>query len=332
MTFFLFLYSLASRAYSRLREVLFRAGWKKPVRAPVAVISVGNIVLGGSGKTPLVMELLAALTARGRRPAVVTRGYRGGWEKRGGVLSDGKAIRGSWREGGDEPFLIARTFPNAGVYVGRDRLTSCRRAAADGFGIAVLDDGFQRRSLARDLDIVLHDPSERRVLRESSSALGRADCILIGRGADEKARQRLLRWAAGKPVLEYEVVPRALVDLRTGQESPPEALAGRRVLAFCGLARPMRFRALLERCGMTVVAFLSFSDHHIYPPASRRKVAAAFAASGAEAAVTTAKDAVKIDPAPDFLKDAPFYSLHIGLALDPRLGDLLDGVLARTIP
>jgi tetraacyldisaccharide 4'-kinase len=331
MDVLLLLYSLLSRAYGRLRDLVYRAGWKEPVRAPVTVISVGNIVLGGSGKTPLVMELLTGLAARGRRPAVVTRGYRGGWEKKGGVLSDGKVLRGSWREGGDEPFLIARTFPNAGVYVGRDRLTSCRRAAGDGFDVVVLDDGFQRRGLARDLDIVLHEPSERSLLRESPSALGRADCILIGTEAGDEARQRTLRSAGGKPVLKYEVVPRALVDLRTGHESPPAALAGRRVLAFCGLARPERFRALLERCGVEVIAFLPFPDHHVYPPASRRKIAAAFTASGAEAAVTTAKDAVKLDAGRDFLEDAPLYYLRIGLVLDPRLGDILDRALARTV-
>ena len=325
-------YSLASRAYGRLRDLVYRAGWKKPVRAPVTVISVGNIVLGGSGKTPVVIELLALLASRGRRPAVVSRGYRGAWEKKGGVVSDGKTVRASWREGGDEPFLIARAFPGAGVYVGRDRLTSCRRAAAAGFDVVVLDDGFQRRGLARDLDIVLDEPSERCILRESPSALGRADCVLVAIEPGEKAGSRTLLSAAGKPVLGYEVVPRALVDLRTERESPPTALAGRKVLAFCGLARPGRFRTLLERCGAEVVAFLTFPDHHVYPSASRRKIAAAFAASGAAAAVTTAKDAVKLDPDEDLVEVAPLYSLRIGLALDPRLGELLDRALARTAP
>ncbi len=327
MDVLLFLYSLASRAYGRLRDVVYRAGWKKPLRAPLTVISVGNIVLGGTGKTPLVMELLASLAARGRKPAVVTRGYRGAWEKKGGVLSDGKNLRGSWREGGDEPFLIARAHPKAGVYVGRDRLASCRRAAGHGFDVAVLDDGFQRRNLARDLDIALHDPSERSVLRESPSALGRADCVLIAKAADDKGRRRTLRWAAGKPVLEYEVVPRALVDLRTGGEDSPAALAGRRVLAFCGLARPSRFRSLLERLGYEVVAFLPFADHHVYPPGSCQKVADAYARSGAEAAVTTAKDAVKLDAG---LEGVPLYYLRIGLELDSRLLDIVADVLART--
>jgi tetraacyldisaccharide 4'-kinase len=325
-------YSLASRAYGRLRDLVYRAGWKKPVRAPVTVISVGNIVLGGSGKTPLVMELLALLAARGRRPAVVSRGYRGAWEKRGGVLSDGKTMRGSWREGGDEPFLIARSFPDAGVYVGHDRLTSCRRAAEDGFDVVVLDDGFQRRGLTRDLDIVLDEPSERCVLRESRSALSRADCVLVAAEAGETARSRARASAAGKPVLDYEVVPRALVDLRTGRESPPTALAGRKILAFCGLARPLRFRTLLERCGAEVAAFLTFPDHHVYPPASRRKIAAALAATGAAAVVTTEKDAVKLDAGGDLLKEAPLHSLRIGLSLDPRLGELLDRALGRTAP
>lgn len=328
----LFLYSLASRAYGRLRDLVYRAGWKRQVRSPLPVISVGNIVLGGSGKTPLVMELLASLSAGGRKPAVVTRGYRGAWEKKGGILSDGKTRFGSWREGGDEPFLIARACPEAGVYVGRDRLASCRRAAAGGFDVVVLDDGFQRRGLARELDIVLHDPSARSILRESPAALGRADCVLIGKGTDDKVKRRALRWAAGKPVLEYEVVPRGLSDLRTGRESSPGALAGRRVLAFCGIARPTRFNSLLERLGITVAAFLPFSDHHDYPAASRRKIEAACADSGAEAAVTTAKDAVKLESGPAFLEGTPLYYLRIGLELDSRLLDLVAGALARSAP
>ena len=151
----LLVYSFFSRPLSRIKNSLYDRGVLKPRRAPLPVISVGNISLGGTEKTPLAMELLSQLVALGRRPALISRGYKGRWEKRGGVLSDGRAILGTWQDGGDEPYLIARSFPTVGVYVGKERLTSCRRAAEAGFDIAVLDDGFQHRRLARDLDIVL---------------------------------------------------------------------------------------------------------------------------------------------------------------------------------
>src|SRR4030042_1951907 len=138
----LLVYSFFSRRLSRIKNFLYDRGVFKPRRAPLPVISVGNISLGGTEKTPLAMELLSGLLALGRRPALISRGYKGRWEKTGGVLSDGRSILGTWQDAGDEPCLIARSFPAVGVYVGKNRLTSCRRAAGAGVDIAGLDDGF----------------------------------------------------------------------------------------------------------------------------------------------------------------------------------------------
>jgi len=317
----LFVYSLFSRPLSRIKNFLYNRGVFKPRRAPLLVISVGNISLGGTEKTPLAMELLSRLIALGRRPALISRGYKGRWEKTGGVLSDGRAILGTWRDGGDEPYLIARSFPAVGVYVGKERLTSCQRAAEAGFDIAVLDDGFQHRRLARDLDIVLYSSEEKTALREPLSALRRSDVLLVKAGEEKvRAVDRLRgRWTGG--IFTYSVVTRGVSDLRTGERFPAERLAKRRLLAFCGIARPRRFMETLREAGLEVVAFLPFPDHHPYPRVSREKIIRACRSQGADALITTAKDAVKIADRSEEWGDAPVYVLEIGLAIEPGFDD-----------
>jgi tetraacyldisaccharide 4'-kinase len=264
----LFVFSLLSRFVCRIKNLLYDRGVLRALRAPLPVISVGNISLGGTEKTPLAMELLGRLLALGRRPVLVSRGYKGRWEKTGGVVSDGRAILGTWQEAGDEPFLVARALPAAGVYVGKNRLSSCREAAQAGFDIAVLDDGFQHRRLARDLDIVLYSPEEKVALREPVSALRRSDILLVKSGPETAGAMDRLRGYREESVFTYSVVARKFVDLRTGEPASKEALAGKRFLAFCGIARPHRFSETLRRTGLEVVSFLPFPDHHPYPQAS----------------------------------------------------------------
>lgn len=311
------IFSIFSRFISQTKNSLYERRLFRPRRAPIPVISVGNISLGGTEKTPLTMELLSRLFALGRRPALISRGYKGRWERRGGVLSDGRALLGTWRDGGDEPYLIARAFPAAGVYVGRDRLTSCRRAAEAGFDIAVLDDGFQHRRLARDLDIVLYSSEEKAALREPLSALRRADILLIKAGEEKKrAIDRLCgRWTGG--LFTYSVVIRRVADLRTGELVPMERLAGLRFVAFCGIARPGRFARTLREAGLATVSFLSFPDHHPYPPSSLEKINRAWRRQGADALITTGKDAVKLADPVEGWGDAPVYILEVGLDLEP---------------
>jgi tetraacyldisaccharide 4'-kinase len=313
----LLVFSLFSRFISRIKNSLYDRGVFKVDQAPLPVISVGNISLGGTEKTPLAMELLSRLIALGRRPALISRGYKGRWEKTGGVLSDGRAILGTWQDAGDEPYLIARSFPTVGVYVGKERLTSCQRAAEAGFDIAVLDDGFQHRRLARDLDIVLYSSEERVALREPVSGLRRSDILLVKAGEERiRAIDRLRgRWTGG--IFAYSVVTRGVSDLRTGERLPVERLAKRRFLAFCGIARPRRFVETLREAGLEVVAFLPFPDHHPYPRVSREKIIGARRSQGADALITTGKDAVKIADRSEEWGDVPMYVLEIGLAVEP---------------
>jgi tetraacyldisaccharide 4'-kinase len=126
--------ALAYQVGSRINNYLFDSGLRKVSRASLPVISVGNLAFGGSEKTPLVMHLLSFCLEHELKPALITRGYKGRWEKSGGVLSDGVNIYGTWREAGDEPFMISRKFPQAGIYIGRNRLISSEKAAPSRFG------------------------------------------------------------------------------------------------------------------------------------------------------------------------------------------------------
>jgi tetraacyldisaccharide 4'-kinase len=334
IAFFSHAYRLATRA----RNVLYDLGWIKPRRAPLPVVSVGSLALGGMGKTPLVMEILSQLISRGLRPALVTRGYRGAWEKRGGLLSDGRHVYGDWRQAGDEACLVARRIPQAGVFVGKHRFLSCLRAKAEGFDLALLDDGFQHRKLHRDLDIVIFDPAETAALREPFSALKRAHLILLPEGSHKKNQEKLSRRFPAAEIMRYSASPRAFHPV--GETGSPEALdlarfRGSRALAFCGIARPERFFTMLEGLGLVLLDRMAFADHHPYPPSSWRRITEKVEALRPEVVVTTEKDAVKLRSRPDLSAGGaspattmPFHTLRIGLVLSSEFFRAVDSALA----
>jgi tetraacyldisaccharide 4'-kinase len=327
MKILVLVFSLFSRFVSRIKNLLYNFHLFKPRRAPLPVISVGSIALGGTEKTPLTMELLAWLLERGRRPALVSRGYKGCWEKQGGLVSDGAKIFASWEQAGDEPFLIARLIPRAGVFVGKNRLASCSRAKDQGFDTAVLDDGFQYRRLVRDLDIAICSPLEKTALREPRSSLKRADIILIKEEDVPGSKPAKIHRRTHKAVFTYAVLNKGFFHLWKNESLADEKLAKKRLLAFCGIARPERFFSHLERAGVRIVSSLAFSDHHSYPDSSLDKIVRKLRESGAEAAVTTEKDALKILDRHDRFGDLPVYFLRIGLRIEPGFYAKLDGFL-----
>lgn len=289
----------------------------RPKKGPLAVVSVGNISFGGSEKTPFVMTLIAALLKDGVKPAVITRGYKGKWERLGGILSDGKSRSGTWTESGDEPFMISLNYPEIGVLVGKNRFLSCVKASNMGFQIAILDDGFQHRRLHRDLDIVLYDPSENLPLRESFSSLRRADILLLKDGEHSRLEQKFLLSLPDVDVFSYSVSIEGLYNMDRIEESL-SALKEKRVLAFCGIARPDRFRKLLERAGIKPIRFIPFPDHHPYPSESMKQIIDLFISQKADVCITTEKDAVKINESQP-LREIPTYYLKIGIQTEKEL-------------
>lgn len=327
-------------AYGGITAARRRARRRRPpLRLPVPVISVGNLTVGGTGKTEAAAFLCRLLLARGRRPAVLSRGYRRRGSAAVVVVSRGQGPEVPVAAAGDEPFLLALRLPRAAVVVSADRFRAGRLAVRElGSDVLVLDDGFQRRDdLHHDLDVVLVDagdpfgggrllPAGR--LREPLSALADAGLLIITR-ADQHAvtpvRKELARRAPGVPVLTARHRPVALRPLNGGPDQGIERLAGLRVFAVSGLARPDAFEASLERLGAHLAGRLRFADHHWYTAADRRRIAAQAAAARAEV-VTTAKDAVRLE----WPGGLPAWSLQIELeVLSPahELENRLDRVL-----
>ncbi|MEW5723957.1 MAG: tetraacyldisaccharide 4'-kinase [Thermodesulfobacteriota bacterium] len=298
-----------ARLYRRLvggRLFLYERGLAKPRALPVRVVSVGNLTVGGTGKTPLVMTIARELSRRGLRPAVVSRGYRGRGRAAVNVVSDGARVLLGPAEAGDEPYLLARSLPGVPVLTGRDRYLAGLAAVEDfGAGTIVLDDGFQHIQLARNADLLLLDARRpwgngfllpAGPLREPPEQAARATAFVLTRaGGGESATEEELRARfPGRPVFTARRRPVRLTDLAGTTEMEPGWLRGRRVVAFCGLARPEAFLETLAGLGVRETLLIKWPDH--YRPRDRdlRLIEAKVRELGADGAVTTAKDAVKL--------------------------------------
>jgi len=312
------LYALATRA----RAGAYDRRLIKAHNLPVPCISVGNLSVGGTGKTPLVAWLIDELTALGARPAVVSRGYGGSVRGPERVTSAGgceTALRF-----GDEPALLAARYPDVPVVVGRDRHAAGLLAATSGGAtVVVADDAFQHRRLARDMDIVVLDASRglgngyqlpAGPLRESPASLARAGFVVLNRvGAApdiEGLRREVAKLAPRAALAEADLVFVGWRDGRTG--APVELPAGAVVYAFSGIANPGSFHRTLERLGMSIKGWEVFRDHHAYSAGEIARLQRAAAACGAVAAVTTAKDAVRI---PSWSGAVPLYRAEVKLAM-----------------
>jgi len=277
----------------------------------VPVICVGNLVAGGAGKTPVVLDLLYRLNRKGRKPHGLSRGYGGSLA--GPALVD----RPEPSAFGDEPVLLARAAP---CWIARDRLAGARQAVAAGAGCIVMDDGFQNPTLLKDLSLLVVDGrygfGNGRVmpagpLREPIGAgLARADAVVV-MGADEAGIASIVK---GKPLLEAQV--------EAATTTP--AWSGRRVFALAGIARPEKFHRTLRGIGADVVGTRDFPDHHAY---SRPEVEAVIAeAEGLNACpVTTEKDWVRLPP--DLASRIEALPVRLawsdgGVGIERLLGDL----------
>ena len=305
---------LLYKAGGQFRSSLFRRNILKSKQRPLPLLCVGNISFGGSNKTPLAMHLLAFLIKEGYTPALVSRGYQGKWEHRGGILSDGKNIFGSWRDSGDEPYMVAQNFPEVGVFIGKNRLLSCQKAKTLGFDIAVLDDGFQHQKLKRDLDLVLFDPNEKKALRELLSALNRAQFVLVEENVYSQAEHLVQRMSFKAHLFAYSVFSKGLFNLKTAIPEPLQSVKNKKVLALSGIARPERFISLLKELGINNSFSLMFPDHFTYPKSSVKKILDVYHRHKADMIITTEKDSVKLQGLRD-LNSIPLYYLKIDLKI-----------------
>jgi tetraacyldisaccharide 4'-kinase len=264
----------------RTRNALYDRGFLNARRLQGAVVSVGNVSAGGSGKTPFVLLLGELLKARGIKFDVLSRGYGRG--SRGVLLVDPGGLP---REFGDEPLLIARKL-QVPVIVGEDRYEAGQFAESRfGAQLHLLDDGFQHRGLARDFDIVLvtqQDANDRLLpagrLREPLYALRRADAVVLMSGADA------------------DIFPIAGKEVWRGRRGIIPKDVPQRPVIFCGIARPENFMLQLRAANVEAVAHAFYRDHHAYSEKDVRELIALKQSSEAGGFVTTEKDAINLGP------------------------------------
>jgi len=318
----------ASRVWLLAGRVKQRIDCARRRRLDTPVVSVGNVSMGGTGKTPFVIWLAEGLKTNGMRPVVLTRGYRRRAPERSNLFEAGESA--SVARTGDEGQIFLRSGV-APVGIGADR-AAAGRLAEERFhpDVFILDDGFQHRRLERQLDIVLVDASyplgggelfPLGRLREPLDALGRAHLFVITR--TERGRRydgietKIRAHNPHAPVFLSRVIPKAWVETRTGKQWGPAELPFSSVAAFCGLANPASFWQTLAFLDCRPVARWTFADHHHYRPFQIRRMAGHARAAGAEVLITTEKDWMNMsDQAPEWVLPLRLLVLKIGIEVD----------------
>jgi tetraacyldisaccharide 4'-kinase len=311
--------------FMQLRAMAYRIGLIRSYRLPKPVVSVGNLAAGGTGKTPMTAWIAAYLIRRGRKVAVLTRGYGGRLEGTVAVVADGRQRLLLPEDAGDEPCLLADLVPGLIVVMGSDRyqagLLALEKFNPDFF---ILDDGFQHLRLQRDLDILLLDASRplgngytfpAGFLRESFSAVRRAAIVVFTRCAS--GQQPLPDIPHGVPAIRANHRLTGCRSVDSGVVRKFDELDGLKGLAFAGIADPEAFFASLEAAGLHLTATLSFPDHSVYGDEEAAALAGLRRSSRADYLITTAKDAVKLASAG--CGDFPFYIADLEMVFHDEL-------------
>ncbi len=297
--------SLLFQLYARLRAWCYRRGIRRQNRLAGAVVSVGNLTVGGTGKTPMVIWLAERLYAEGKPVGILTRGYRGASRQgeHGVARSDEVAL------------LRERLGKKAQLGVGADRYASGQVLERHGVNFFVLDDGFQHLRIARDVDLVLLDatdpfgggyllPAGR--LREPKSALGRADFVVITRSEHAPAVEAVVRRHTAAPIFYAHTRLEGVFPLLPGV-APTQLIEcqGKKFFAFCGIGNPAAYFEDLRRWGLEIAASASYPDHHRYSRRDAEILERSALRTGADALLCTEKDifnfdAIQFQPLPVF--------------------------------
>jgi len=321
----LYLISLMHGLVVSLRRVLYRLGIFKSGRIGAYVISVGNIVVGGSGKTPTVIYVAKLLQNAGYKVCILSRGYRGANTKEYLEVSDESGILSDPTTAGDEPYMMACELIGIPVIVGRNRYKSGLRAVKKFKpDVCILDDGFQHIKLKRDLNIVTFDGETgignghlipRGFLREQVSALKRADIVLINKGAKsiDGVLRSVHKYMGDTPnIFCGSYVPSGLTS-RTGAKEMLNKIANKRIFCFSALANADYFHQLIENAGGMISGTVEYGDHHDYTRDDYNNIIKNATASGADFIITTKKDIIKFDSSWGEAHDLKIFSLDIDL-------------------
>jgi tetraacyldisaccharide 4'-kinase len=313
----------------RIRSRLYESGLLPSKTLPCRVVSVGNLVAGGTGKTPMTMMVAQLLKNLGYRVVVISRGYRGNMEEEGGIVSDGRTVFKGPEEAGDEPYLMARLLKGIPVLVGRRRYrTGLLAVEAFKPDMIVLDDAFQHLRLKRDLNLVLLDGRSpvgnghllpRGLLREPLSALKRAHAIILTRSENTIPASIIARLPKRLPL--FHTVHESIVREVNRQDDPAilnsadgvAMLAGKKAVAFAGLADNGQFFDSLLQEGCMLKDKIAFGDHHHYERDDLDHIARAAEEAGAELLITTFKDFVKFENSYDW--PIPLVAMDVTIRL-----------------
>jgi len=320
----------------KIRAFLYAIGALRRFPLGCQVISVGNVTAGGTGKTPVVEIFARELRDAGRKVAILSRGYRkkeSPWRERvlspaatpPRVVSDGKRVLLTAELGGDEPYMLASNLPGVCVVVDKNRVKAGRWAISRfGCDTLILDDGFQYKKLRHSLEVCLVDKTNpfgnghmlpRGILREPVSSISRADFIFITKsdGDSSEVRELVRDWNQTAEIIECRHAPRLLREVYTREELPLSWLKGKTLTTLSGIAVPQGFENSLRKLGARVVYCGRYADHHRYDATEILEALNRAADCGADALLTTEKDAVrfpKLERTP-----VPVYYLRVDIEI-----------------
>lgn len=326
-------------AIVHLRYALYHLGILRRYPLGVQVISVGNVTAGGTGKTPVTEIFARTLAAAGRKVAILSRGYRrkeAPWWQRlftqvvypPLVVSDGKHVLLDSATGGDEPYMLAANLPGVAVVVDRNRVKAGRYAIKRlGCDTIILDDGFQYQKLKHSIEVVLVDSTNpfgngnmlpRGILREPARNLKRADIIFLTkcRGDVSAVKEEIRRYNRTAEIVECNHTPRLLKDVWSREEYPLAWLQGKTLCTLSGIASPKGFENSLRNLGAKVVWCERYADHHRYDSSEVLYALNRTADMGADALITTEKDAVRFPR----LETSPVKCLYLRIAIEILAG------------
>jgi tetraacyldisaccharide 4'-kinase len=355
--------SIVSKVYGgavKLRRLFYKNAVFESKRLSCPIISIGNITVGGTGKTPMTIYVAQVVKKWGYKVVVISRGYKGKAEKIGGIVSDGNVLLMTPEIAGDEPYMMAKWLKNVPVIVGRNRYKAGKLAIREfDPDVILLDDGFQHLKLQRDLDIVLldyHHPFgngqllPRGVMREPVSALLWADAIIMTR-SDSMAHnetssslKKLLPHEGKVPVYRafynsfaYKIIKgeRKIFEKKMIESlrQYSDCITGRNVFAFSGLADNHRFWETVKSLKCNLLGYMEFPDHHWYSDKDLKDISVAAKRSMSECLVTTEKDYVRIAHKIDWPGDLFVVGIEIEFGADvERFNDFIKGRLKKIKP
>jgi tetraacyldisaccharide 4'-kinase len=354
--------SMASKVYGgavKLRRIFYKKATLISKRLPCPIISIGNITVGGTGKTPMTIYVAQVMKQLGYKVAIISRGYKGRAEKVGGIVSDGKVLLMTPEIAGDEPYMMAYRLKDVPVIVGKNRFKAGRQAIRKfDLDVIVLDDGFQHLKLQRDLDLVLLDYRKpfgnghllpRGVMREPASALLCANAIILTRSDTvndngmSSSLKKLRSYERKKPVYRtfhhpcvYKIINGEKKIFETNMQEAfrqnSDCMKGRTVFAFSGLADNHSFQQTVKSLQCNLSGFMEFPDHHPYSERDLDEILSAAKKSMSECIITTEKDYVRIADKIDWPGDLFVIGIEIDFGADKkRFNSYIEDWIKRTL-